>query len=187
MNKMQNQQTNGKSQSRKPACPGDSDRDNPGKRIHNGASIPGTAGSASAQLSGNQVETPILVADDNRINQLVASKMLQRFGFEVVVANDGYEAIDMLQQHQFLMVFMDVQMPGIDGLQTTRMIRSGEAGEHSIDIPIVAMTGNADAQGRRDCLEAGMNHHIAKPIIQKTLAAVMHQLGIHDKIFTRQP
>jgi len=105
----------------------------------------------------------VLVAEDNRINQIVTSRLLEKNGFQVVVANNGQDALDMLKTQSIELVLMDVQMPVMDGLEATRRIRAGEAqsGRH---LPILAMTANA-MEGDRDlCLKAGMDGYLAKPV-----------------------
>ena len=108
----------------------------------------------------------ILLAEDNKINQMVATEMLRIEGFVTTVADNGRIAIELLQQQKFDLVLMDVQMPIMSGLEATRAIRSDE---RFGDIPIVAMTASAMSGDREACLEAGMNDHIAKPIEPKVL------------------
>ena len=103
----------------------------------------------------------ILLVEDNELNQEVARELLVGVGCRVEVAGHGFEALDKVAAETFDLVLMDMQMPGMDGLQATRAIRQmpGKAG-----LPILAMTANALAQDREHCLEAGMNDHLAKPI-----------------------
>ncbi|MDR1870355.1 MAG: PAS domain-containing protein [Deltaproteobacteria bacterium] len=103
----------------------------------------------------------ILLTEDNEVNQLVASRILGKAGFEVKIANNGVEAVNMIQAETFDLVLMDIQMPEMDGLTATRTIRS-MAGFESI--PIVAMTAHAMSGDRELSLAAGMNDHISKPI-----------------------
>jgi two-component system sensor histidine kinase/response regulator len=104
---------------------------------------------------------PILLVEDNEVNQLVASKILRKAGFEVKIANNGLEALDMIQRHPFDLVLMDIQMPEMDGLTATREIRKMKGFE---DLPIVAMTAHAMSGDRDLSLAAGMNDHVTKPI-----------------------
>ena len=108
----------------------------------------------------------ILLAEDNKINQMVAKELLKVEGFETTVAENGRIAIEMLKTQKFDLVLMDVQMPEMDGFEATRAIRADELLK---DIPILAMTANAMAGDRELSLEAGMNDYIAKPIDPKIL------------------
>ncbi len=110
----------------------------------------------------------VLVTDDNELNRLVASEYLKRQGAEVVTAASGAEALGQLAEGGFDLVFMDCQMPELDGYETTARIRQlpGEFGQ----VPIVAMTANA-MQGDRDrCLAAGMNDYVSKPIRESDIS-----------------
>jgi CheY-like chemotaxis protein/HPt (histidine-containing phosphotransfer) domain-containing protein len=105
----------------------------------------------------------ILLAEDSLVNQKLAVALLERHGHAVVVANNGREAIAALESRAFDLVLMDVQMPEMDGLEATAMIRAREkhSGAH---IPVVAMTAHALKGDRERCLEAGMDDYISKPI-----------------------
>jgi two-component system sensor histidine kinase/response regulator len=104
----------------------------------------------------------ILLAEDNAINTFLARTLLETAGYEVDAVENGREAVEALRRERYALVLMDVQMPVMDGIEATRLIRqfSGE-GAHT---PIVAMTANAMAADVEACLEAGMDEHIAKPI-----------------------
>ena len=117
----------------------------------------------------------MLVVDDNPINQRVAVKMLEKLGCRVDLAGTGMEALAAICRHPYPLVFMDCQMPELDGFETTRLIRSQEPpGAH---LPIIAMTANAMAGDREACLSAGMDDFISKPIIVEELRAkVAHWL-----------
>lgn len=103
----------------------------------------------------------ILVVEDNELNQEVASGLLEGEGFVVDIANNGQEAVDMLNLHAYDIVLMDMQMPVMDGLTATREIRKIDQFK---DLPVLAMTANAMDQDKEKCAEAGMNDHVAKPI-----------------------
>lgn len=103
----------------------------------------------------------ILLVEDNSINQMVASRFLQKEGLSYVVANHGAEALVQLEQQQFDLVLMDMQMPEMDGLTATRAIRANQEWQ---SLPIIAMTANAMLGDKAACLAAGMNDYIAKPI-----------------------
>ncbi len=104
----------------------------------------------------------VLVVEDNAVNQEVARLMLGRLGARVWLAADGREALDQIAELDFDCVFMDCQMPVMDGIEATRHIRAGEAG--SAHLPIIAMTGEALAGDRERLLAAGMDDYMTKPI-----------------------
>ena len=108
----------------------------------------------------------ILLAEDNKINQMVATELLKLKGFEPTVADNGRIVLELLKTQQFDLILMDVQMPEMDGFETTRAIRADAQFAH---LPILAMTANAMSGDRDLCLAAGMNAHIAKPIDPDTL------------------
>jgi PAS domain S-box-containing protein len=105
----------------------------------------------------------LLVAEDNRINQALMLNLLRKQGHEVVLAANGLEALAALQQQPFDAILMDVQMPELDGLQTTLRIRERERATDR-HIPIIALTAHAMTGDRERCLEAGMDAYLAKPI-----------------------
>ncbi|MDR2455709.1 MAG: response regulator [Deltaproteobacteria bacterium] len=111
----------------------------------------------------------ILLVEDNDVNQLVASRILTNAGFIVSVAADGQKAVDMVEKDPYDLVLMDVQMPVMDGLTATRVIR----GLGHKDLPIVAMTAHAMSNDKLLSLEAGMNDHVNKPINVAELFATM--------------
>ncbi len=105
----------------------------------------------------------ILLAEDSPVNQKLAIALLQKRGHQVRVARTGREALDLLDQEPFDLVLMDVQMPEMDGLEATAVIRRREA-VHGGHIPIIALTAHAMKGDRERCLEAGMDAYLAKPI-----------------------
>ena len=113
----------------------------------------------------------ILVAEDNAINQQVATGLLARLGHRADVANDGAEAVAMVQAHDYDLILMDMQMPVMDGIAATEAIRSLE-GEVAL-IPIIAMTANAMQADRERCLDAGMDDYVPKPIDRRRLGALL--------------
>jgi CheY-like chemotaxis protein len=104
----------------------------------------------------------ILLAEDNKVNQRVATLILQRLGYEIAVAINGQEVLDALQQQAYDLIFMDVQMPEMDGLEATRQIRRQLSPERQPHI--VAMTANALQGDREHYLAAGMDDYVSKPI-----------------------
>ncbi len=118
----------------------------------------------------------ILVVEDNNVNMLVACGILQKQGHTVLQATNGEEALAMLRISAVDLILMDCQMPVMDGFEATRRIRAGEAGEQNRRLPIVAMTAHAFAQDRQNCLEAGMNDFLNKPVQPKALLACINRL-----------
>ncbi len=104
----------------------------------------------------------VLVAEDNPINQRVAVRMLQDMGCSVELVEDGLGAVDAVGKSDYDLILMDIQMPNMDGLTATALIR--EMDGHVSKIPIVAMTANAMAEDRESCMVAGMNDYLAKPV-----------------------
>jgi CheY-like chemotaxis protein len=122
----------------------------------------------------------ILVVEDNIVNQKVALLHLQRLGYKADVAADGRAAIAAVRQQPYDLVFMDCQMPEIDGYEATRQIRARETSDGSSRLPIVAMTAGALAGDREACLAAGMDDYIAKPVRQDELRQILlHHLPPH--------
>ncbi len=103
----------------------------------------------------------ILLVEDNQLNQQVATELLENAGLQVSIASHGVEAINWVQKEKFDAVLMDLQMPVMDGFEATRQIRKLSNCNH---LPIIAMTASAMPHDRQDCLDAGMNDHVAKPI-----------------------
>jgi len=113
----------------------------------------------------------VLVVEDNAVNRMVAHGYLAPFGCEVLDAENGGDCLNILRTHSVDLVFMDCQMPVMDGYEATRRIRGGEAGY--ADVPIIAMTANAAASDRDRCLEVGMNGFIGKPITFSAMTQIL--------------
>ena len=111
----------------------------------------------------------IAVAEDNMANQRVIMIMLRRLGWESEFAENGRELLDLVRNKDYDLIFMDVQMPLMDGLETTRRIRAGDAGEGLRDVKIIALTANALSGDEARCLESGMNTYMTKPLKLSTL------------------
>ncbi|MFW5734526.1 MAG: ATP-binding protein [Oceanidesulfovibrio sp.] len=116
----------------------------------------------------------VLLAEDNPINQKAVKMFLEQYGHAVTVANNGQEALARLSEEPFDAVLMDVQMPGVDGMEATRRIRAGEAGD--ADIPIVALTAYAMDEDKTKILSAGMNEYMTKPIDYDALNEMLRRL-----------
>ncbi|GAB6985286.1 response regulator [Nocardioides pyridinolyticus] len=115
----------------------------------------------------------VLVVEDDEINQLVATGVLEHLGYTVDCVGDGIEALDALERASYVAVLMDVQMPRLDGYQATAEIRRREAGGPRT--PIIAMTAGAIAGDRERCLAAGMDDYVSKPISKEVVAAVINR------------
>ena len=117
----------------------------------------------------------LLLVEDNAINRDVAMELLNGVGLSVDTAETGREAIDKVRHNNYQLVLMDVQMPEMDGLEATKIIRALYNFEQ---LPILAMTANAFDQDQNSCLTVGMNDFVAKPFRPETLyAKVLHWLS----------
>jgi PAS domain S-box-containing protein len=122
-----------------------------------------------------QFKARVLVVEDNAVNQAVAQGMLEKFGIHIDLAGNGEEAISTLQQLPYDLVFMDCQMPLLDGYEATRQIRDPQSKVRDHTIPVIAMTANAMQGDRERCLAAGMDDYIAKPVDPSKLQRVLEQ------------
>ena len=117
----------------------------------------------------------LLLAEDNPVNQMVAVTLLKKQGYHVDVVSNGHEAVSALQRIPYDLVFMDCQMPEMDGFEATRMIRSAEGKVLNPQIPVVALTAHAMAGDRERCEAAGMDDYLSKPMRPAELAAVLER------------
>ncbi len=108
----------------------------------------------------------ILLTEDNEINQQVARELLESYGLKVTIVNNGIQAVEAVHQKEFDLVFMDIQMPEMDGYQATRQIRKEQRFK---SLPVLAMTAHAMAGAKEKCLAAGMDGYISKPIAPELL------------------
>ncbi len=142
-----------------------------------------TLGSHDADTSANPIDyekpansrpfkhVKLLVAEDNPVNQKLVVRLLEKLGAQVLLAHDGVQAVEIAKQTPDLMiVFMDCQMPNMDGFDATREIRKMYP-----DLPICALTANAMSTDRDKCFDAGMNDYLTKPIRRADLAATLQQ------------
>ena len=121
---------------------------------------------------------PILIAEDNRINKIVLEHILEELGFKTIWAKNGKEAIDSLIQTDFYMIFMDIHMPELDGLETTKIIRKMENGKQNI--PIIAITADAMKGDKEKCLSVGMNDYITKPFQKNDIISIILKFKIDN-------
>ncbi len=130
----------------------------------------GPAGGAAPTPAAAPVQRPVakvlkaLVAEDNLVNQKVAVRILAKLGVEAEVAGNGLEVLERLREGSYDLVFMDCQMPEMDGFEASRRIRDGERERGGARLPIIAMTANAMVGDREECLAAGMDDYVAKPV-----------------------
>jgi CheY-like chemotaxis protein len=114
----------------------------------------------------------VLLAEDNAVNQKIASRFLEKEGHHVTLASDGRQALAAIERESFDVVLMDVQMPEMDGFEATAAIRAQEQ-DTGKRLPIIAMTAHAMAGDRERCLAAGMDGYLPKPIDQQKLDEVL--------------
>ena len=123
----------------------------------------------------------VLIVEDNAVNQLVIESMLTKHGVTVDIANDGVEALVKLATGSYAAVFMDCQMPNLDGYSTTTRIREREREGAGGRLPVIALTAHATNGDRERCLEAGMDDYLSKPLRPDALDAVLGRwLGVAE-------
>jgi two-component system, sensor histidine kinase and response regulator len=126
----------------------------------------------------------LLLVEDNATNQEVALGMLENLGYRADVACDGHEALHALATQDYDLVLMDCQLPGMDGYEATRIIRTPTSGVRNHGIPVIAMTANAMSGDREKCLDAGMDAYVAKPINR---AALEHEVDYWTTGIPQEP
>jgi CheY-like chemotaxis protein len=140
-----------------------------------------TAKAGSTNGAGEALH--ILLAEDNRVNQALAVRLIQKQGHRVSVAGNGFEALAMLEKHRFDAVLMDIEMPEMDGFAATSAIRAKEAvtGKH---LTIIAMTAHAMSGDKERCLAKGMDAYISKPLdankLYEIIAALVHETALAE-------
>ncbi len=131
---------------------------------------------AATRPTAGRVENPlagrVLVVEDDRVNQRVIALLLEKLGLEAVIVSDGAVAVDRAAEKTWDAILMDCQMPGMDGFEATRRIRSRLAGRR---LPIIALTANAMAADREACVSAGMDDFVPKPVRQEELRACLER------------
>jgi signal transduction histidine kinase/CheY-like chemotaxis protein len=147
------------------------------------------------RLIGQAIETPgpahqrrhVLVVEDDPINQMILCTMLHNAGCTTVTADDGTQALACLSQQAFDLVFLDWQMPDMDGLEVARRLRAGVAGRFGKTVPIVAVTANAFVEDRVACLAAGMNDFLTKPVLASSLEAALDRWAQGPSVMEAPP
>ena len=139
-----------------------------------------SGGKDMIEASDSERPLRILLAEDNVVNQRLSIRLLEKKGHTVAVAGNGNEAISLLASQRFDLILMDVQMPEMDGLEATAVIREKEGGTGS-HIPIIALTAHAMTGDRERCLEAGMDAYVTKPVQPDSLLAAIHQATLSQE------
>jgi CheY-like chemotaxis protein len=132
------------------------------------------------KLSANfsqQYPLRILIAEDNRVNQKLAMRVLGKLGYNPDIAQDGNEVLEMVNDSKYDLILMDVQMPEMDGLEATRMIRLCL----TVQPIIIAMTANSMQGDREDCMRAGMDDYISKPVHLEELVIMLEKWALAVK------
>jgi PAS domain S-box-containing protein len=132
---------------------------------------------AAAEVAdgGNQSGLRILVVEDHKVNQIVTMRLLEKLGCHADLACDGVSALRSVAANAYDIVLMDLHMPGVDGMEATRLIRQMPAPKSGI--PIVALTASASSENRKVCLGAGMNDYLCKPLEIKALRRALNRWG----------
>jgi len=117
----------------------------------------------------------ILIVEDNKVNRMIAEKILSKMNLDAISVNSGQECIDAIKATDFDLIFMDCHMPDMDGFQTTQALRRYEEGNSLKPVPIVALTANTSAEIRQECLTSGMSDYVAKPIKVDVLQEVINR------------
>lgn len=130
---------------------------------------------SSKRLDQDKFHCRVLLAEDNEVNQKVATKMLSKLGAKFEVAADGQEALEALSRSHFDLVLMDLQMPRLDGLEATIALRSRRASAVNSNVPVVALTAHATDDHRKRCFESGMSDFLTKPLRLKDLRRVLRE------------
>ena len=131
------------------------------------------------------VRLNILLAEDNPVNQLVAKKLIEKLGHSVLVVENGQKALDYLALDKFDLVFMDIQMPVVDGIEATKRIRNENSGKFDPNVPIITMTAHAINEEKESFLSAGIDDYIAKPIDRNEVEKAINRVIENRKVQTR--
>ncbi|MEQ8766724.1 MAG: response regulator [Planctomycetota bacterium] len=138
-------------------------------------SAPGKSSDEPIRLASQEpTALHVLLVEDNLVNQKVAGTFLKKLGCRVELASDGSAAVELCSDQRFDLIFMDCQMPGMDGFEATRQIRAAE-GDDDDRVPIIALTANAMKGDRERCLECGMDDYLTKPVTPAQVAIMLEK------------
>ncbi|MDH5694858.1 MAG: response regulator, partial [Gammaproteobacteria bacterium] len=140
-------------------------------KVFQDAKLPAQGPVSTDSTSFQKYEAHVLIVDDNIVNQTVMSGLVRRYGVSFDVANNGVEAVNAVSEKSYDVVFMDCQMPIMDGFEATREIRKSAGANRNV--AIIAMTANAMDSDREKCISAGMDDYISKPITTAALESVL--------------
>jgi CheY-like chemotaxis protein len=146
----------------------------PSRFVDRSEVVPATAESGAAEAERPALR--ILVAEDNDVNQILINAVLARMGHVVHLVANGQLAVEAVRRGDYDLVLMDLQMPGMDGMEATQAIRA--LGDPRASVPIIAMTANAFEEDRQACLAAGMDDYVAKPIDVEHLARAIARCSV---------
>jgi signal transduction histidine kinase/DNA-binding response OmpR family regulator len=141
---------------------------------------PALAQAAKAEPAPAYIGKQALVADDHEVNQLLASKLLERLGFRVTLAADGEQAIEAVLAQKFDVILMDIQMPRMNGWQAAHELRQWERKAGKVRVPIIAVSAHASAADREQALAVGMDGYLSKPLTPEALASALRATGMHQ-------
>ncbi|MCF6246378.1 MAG: response regulator [Desulfobacula sp.] len=145
-------------------------------KCESAAAVPATTNSPAPILTSPGRRLSVLVVEDELINRQILQAILTKFGHQTTVAEDGRIALELLKSNYFDIILMDVQMPELDGIETTKIIRTSPSYQHTRNVPIIALTAYAMADDKDKCLQAGMNNYLAKPVDIKILERSLKNL-----------
>ena len=117
----------------------------------------------------------ILLVEDDPNAQKIVPKLLKNYGYQVDVAGDGKKALQALEENDYALVLMDCMMPEMNGYEVTSVIRNPASAVRRHDIPVIALTGNAMKQDRDECITAGMDDHLPKPLLLQDMLAKLEE------------
>lgn len=142
-----------------------------------------SAPEANNSVTGNR-KLRVLVAEDNAVNQLLITSLLKKWGYDVVVADNGGSAVELFSKSRWNLILMDMQMPTMGGIEATKLIREQERIKETQKTPIVAITANARPEDHQACLDAGMDEFLAKPLDQELLARIINDLVPESRLIS---
>lgn len=156
-------------------------------RLASGRALPLAEQEPPAQPSSGRAWAHVLLVEDDPINQTVVRSMLLQAGVACTLAGSGTAALQLLRRSAYDLVLMDWQMPEMDGLEATRRLRAGHAGGLNTSAPVVALTANAFAEDRAECLAAGMNDFVTKPVLASHLINVVERWALGSRACASRP